>query len=146
MCVHLPDEVRAAPADMRFRTSLHQVGPRSCREIAGTSPAPRPRLIVVRRRGAAGPTSGGCRPRRRGWSTSRGFGVTSVGVGERVGYRVLDKERAPRLPRTATSTSRDGAAVADPSGPVRGDVLPFDLLLDEPIYQLVRQQLLAHAL
>lgn len=34
----------------------------------------------------------------------------------------------------------------DPAGPIRGEALDFELLLDEPIYQLVRQQLLAHAL
>ena len=34
----------------------------------------------------------------------------------------------------------------DPAGPVRADVLDFPLLLDEPLYQLMRQQLLAHAL
>jgi hypothetical protein len=38
------------------------------------------------------------------------------------------------------------AAVLDPAGPIRSDLLPFELLLDEPFYQLVRQQLLAHAL
>jgi hypothetical protein len=38
------------------------------------------------------------------------------------------------------------SAVEDPYGPVCGDVLDFSLLLDEPFYQLVRQQLLAHAL
>jgi hypothetical protein len=48
--------------------------------------------------------------------------------------------------RDQTRRRRYAAAVADPAGPVRGDVLPFELLLDEPFYQLVRQQLLAHAL
>jgi hypothetical protein len=41
---------------------------------------------------------------------------------------------------------RYGEAVADPEGPVRADLLSFEDLLDEPFYQLVRQQLLAHAL
>jgi hypothetical protein len=36
--------------------------------------------------------------------------------------------------------------IDDPTGPVRADLLPFDLLLDEPFYQLARQQLLAHQL
>ena len=36
--------------------------------------------------------------------------------------------------------------LADPSGPVRDELLSFDHLTDEPFYQLVRQQLLAHAL
>lgn len=34
--------------------------------------------------------------------------------------------------------------LADPRGPVRGDLLAPFTLFDEPIYQLVRQQLLAH--
>ena len=57
-------------------------------------------------------------------------------------YRV----RAPDPARDAVRLERYGAAVADPAGPIRGDLLPFELLLDEPFYQLVRQQLLAHAL
>lgn len=47
-----------------------------------------------------------------------------------------DEERRRRYER---------ALKADDS-PVRSDLLPFELLLDEPIYQLVRQQLLAHEL
>jgi hypothetical protein len=57
-------------------------------------------------------------------------------------YRV----RKPDPARDAVRLARYGAAVAAPDGPVRVDVLPFELLLDEPIYQLVRQQLLAHEL
>lgn len=45
-----------------------------------------------------------------------------------------------------TRRRRYGAAVADPSGPINSQLLPFELLLDEPFYQLVRQRLLAHAL
>lgn len=41
---------------------------------------------------------------------------------------------------------RYGADLDDPDGPVRADVLPIELLLDEPFYQLMRQQLLAHRL
>lgn len=54
--------------------------------------------------------------------------------------------RIPNPARDAVRFGRYGAAVADPAGPVRGDVLSFEHLLDEPVYQLVRQQLLAHAL
>ena len=57
-------------------------------------------------------------------------------------YRV----RTPDPAKDAVRRARYAAAVEDPLGPVRDDVLPFDLLLDEPFYQLVRQQLLAHAL
>ena len=57
-------------------------------------------------------------------------------------YRV----RRPEPGRDKIRLGRYSAAVADPDGPIRGDLLPFDLLLDEPFYQLVRQQLLAHAL
>ena len=34
----------------------------------------------------------------------------------------------------------------DPEGPLRTDVIPLDDMLVEPFYQLMRQQLLAHAL
>jgi len=54
--------------------------------------------------------------------------------------------RKPDPAKDAVRYGRYGAAVADSDGPVRADILPFELLLDEPIYQLVRQQLLAHAL
>jgi hypothetical protein len=57
-------------------------------------------------------------------------------------YRV----RRPDPAKDAVRRHRYADAVADPRGPIRSDVLPFDLLLDEPFYQLVRQQLLAHAL
>lgn len=54
--------------------------------------------------------------------------------------------RRPDPEKDAVRFKRYGAAFADPEGPVRDAVLPFDLILDEPFYQLVRQQLLAHAL
>ena len=54
--------------------------------------------------------------------------------------------RRPDPAKDAVRFHRYGAAFSDPDGPVRDDVLPFDLILDEPFYQLVRQQLLAHAL
>lgn len=40
---------------------------------------------------------------------------------------------------------RYGAAWSDPEGPIL-PALPFEQILQEPLYQLVRQQLLAHAL
>lgn len=46
----------------------------------------------------------------------------------------------------AVRIGRYGADLGDPDGPVRADVLPIELLLDEPFYQLMRQQLLAHRL
>lgn len=42
--------------------------------------------------------------------------------------------------------SRYGSALMADDGPVRSDLLPIDELLDEPLYQLMRQQLLAHEL
>lgn len=54
--------------------------------------------------------------------------------------------RRPEPERDAERRRRYEQAVLDPDGPVRSDLLPFELLLDEPVYQLVRQQLLAHAL
>lgn len=41
---------------------------------------------------------------------------------------------------------RYAADLAASNGPVRADVLPVELLLDEPLYQLMRQQLLANRL
>lgn len=61
-------------------------------------------------------------------------------------YTESYRRRKPDANKDAVRLRRYGEAVADPSGPVRADVLPFEFLLDEPIYQLVRQQLLAHAL
>lgn len=61
-------------------------------------------------------------------------------------YTESYRRRKPDSEKDAVRLGRYGNAVADPSGPVRSDILPFKLLLDEPIYQLVRQQLLAHAL
>ncbi|QZY29697.1 hypothetical protein K6T13_03110 [Nocardioides coralli] len=55
-------------------------------------------------------------------------------------------QRKPDRRRDEVRAGRYKPFVEDPSGPVRSDVLPFELLLDEPFYQLVRQQLLAHEL
>ena len=54
--------------------------------------------------------------------------------------------RSPEPVKDEVRRRRYAAAVDDPDGPVDASLLPFDLLLDEPFYQLVRQQLLAHAL
>lgn len=48
--------------------------------------------------------------------------------------------------KDAVRWKRYGAALNDPNGPVRAEVLEFGDLLDEPLYQSTRQQLLAHAL
>lgn len=61
-------------------------------------------------------------------------------------YTESYRRRASEPGKDAVRLGRYGAAVADPDGPVDGAMLPFALLLDEPIYQLVRQQVLAHAL
>ena len=61
-------------------------------------------------------------------------------------YTESYRPRTPDPAKDAVRAQRYAASVADPDGPVLSDVLPFDLLLDEPLYQLVRQQLLAHAL
>lgn len=45
-----------------------------------------------------------------------------------------------------TRLRRYGQSLAAPQGPVRDDLLDFADLLDEPFYQLMRQQLLAHEL
>lgn len=54
--------------------------------------------------------------------------------------------RKPDAAMYAERHRRYADAVADPDGPVECTLLPFGALLDEPVYQLVRQQLLAHAL
>jgi hypothetical protein len=48
--------------------------------------------------------------------------------------------------KDAVRRGRYGAAWSAADSPVRTGLLPFDLVLDEPFYQLVRQQLLAHEL
>jgi hypothetical protein len=48
--------------------------------------------------------------------------------------------------KVRTRRQRYESALRAPDGPVRADVLDFDDLMDEPLYQLVRQQLLAHEL
>ncbi len=57
-------------------------------------------------------------------------------------YRV----RKPHPAKDQVRFARYSAAVADSTGPVRSDLIAFEHLLDEPFYQLVRQQLLAWAL
>src|SRR5690606_32959687 len=61
-------------------------------------------------------------------------------------YTESYEPRTPSPARDRTRWERYGAALTAPDGPVRSDVLDFDHLLDEPLYQLVRQQLLAHEL
>ncbi|QIK68015.1 hypothetical protein G7072_18180 [Nocardioides sp. HDW12B] len=61
-------------------------------------------------------------------------------------YTESYRKRRPEAKRDEVRARRYAAFVADPEGPVRDDVLDFGLLLDEPLYQLVRQQLLAHEL
>ncbi len=57
-----------------------------------------------------------------------------------------DRPRTPDPAKDAVRWQRYGDALTAPDGPVRCDVLPFADLLDEPFYQLVRQQLLAYEL
>ncbi len=54
--------------------------------------------------------------------------------------------RRPDPAKDAVRRRRYERAWSAPDGPVRSDLLPFELILDEPFYQLVRQQLLAHEL
>ena len=51
--------------------------------------------------------------------------------------------REPEPAKDEVRWQRYGTALHDPEGPVRADVLPFEALLAEPFYQLMRQQLLA---
>jgi len=61
-------------------------------------------------------------------------------------YTEYYRLRRPDPAKDKVRLARYGDAVTNPDGPVRADVLAFEHLLDEPFYQLVRQQLLAHAL
>jgi hypothetical protein len=61
-------------------------------------------------------------------------------------YTESYRPRTINRAKDATRWERYGAALTAPDGPVRADVLSFDDLLDEPLYQLMRQQLLAHEL
>jgi hypothetical protein len=61
-------------------------------------------------------------------------------------YTESYRPRTPDPAKDAVRFTRYGEAFADPEGPVRSDVLSFELCLDEPFYQLMRQQLLAHEL
>lgn len=61
-------------------------------------------------------------------------------------YTEAYKLRRPEHLKDATRARRYRTAVDAPDSPVRNDVLSFNQLLDEPLYQLMRQQLLAHEL
>jgi hypothetical protein len=52
----------------------------------------------------------------------------------------------PRSGSDETRRRRYETDFLDPEGPLRSDVVPFDALLHEPFYQLMRQQLLAYRL
>lgn len=54
--------------------------------------------------------------------------------------------RLPDPKRDQTRLGRYGSLLAAPDGPVNVSLLSFDGLLQEPLYQLMRQQLLAHEL
>jgi hypothetical protein len=55
-------------------------------------------------------------------------------------------KRSPNASGDDTRWKRYGAAWESPRGPVRSDRLAFQHFLDEPFYQLMRQQMLAAAL
>lgn len=61
-------------------------------------------------------------------------------------YTEQYRARRPDPAKDAVRRRRYSAALDDPDGPVRADLLDFADLLDEPLYQLARQQLLAHEL
>ncbi|HEV2809828.1 MAG TPA: hypothetical protein VGV93_05450 [Acidimicrobiales bacterium] len=61
-------------------------------------------------------------------------------------YTESYRPRTPEATKDAIRWKRYGALFESPDGRVRSDVLDFVDLLDEPFYQLMRQQLLAHEL
>lgn len=73
---------------------------------------------------------------------------TATGVVELVlvewKYTESYRPRKIQSDKDAERWSRYGSALTAADSPVRSDLLSFSNLLDEPFYQLVRQQLLAH--
>ena len=66
-----------------------------------------------------------------------------------VEWKYVEEYRRARRPDPAKDATRRGryfTAWSNPAGPVRDYVLSFQDILDEPFYQLVRQQLMAHQL
>ena len=61
-------------------------------------------------------------------------------------YTESYRPRSIDLVKDRVRWDRYGVALAAANGPVRADLLEFSDLLDEPLYQLMRQQLLAHEL
>jgi hypothetical protein len=61
-------------------------------------------------------------------------------------YTESYRPRKPEPDKDAVRWQRYGVALHAPDSSVRSDLLPFEALCDEPLYQLVRQQLLAHEL
>lgn len=62
-------------------------------------------------------------------------------------WKYTESYLEPRVPVPAKDQVRAGryrVDIEDPRGPIRAGVLPIELLFDEPLYQLTRQQLLAH--
>ncbi|MFW6773178.1 PGN_0703 family putative restriction endonuclease [Nocardioides sp. CPCC 205120] len=75
-----------------------------------------------------------------------GGGTTELALVEWKYTEQYGRLRDPNPGYDKTRIRRYGADFGDPNGPLRSDVLPIELMLDEPFYQLMRQQLLAHRL
>lgn len=66
-----------------------------------------------------------------------------------VEWKYTESYQATRTPTPDKDITRAGRYLEDyqaADGPLHSDVMAFDLMLDEPFYQLMRQQLLAHRL
>lgn len=74
-----------------------------------------------------------------------GDGLTELALVEWK-YTESCRRRKDDAAKDATRRDRYFSALSAPDSPVRADLVPFDDLLDEPLYQLMRQQLLAHEL
>jgi hypothetical protein len=61
-------------------------------------------------------------------------------------YTESYRPRRPEPSKDRTRSALYGEALGAPDSPVRDDLLPMEELFDEPLYQLVRQQLLARQL
>ncbi|MFW5469507.1 PGN_0703 family putative restriction endonuclease [Knoellia sp. CPCC 206435] len=97
----------------------------------------------------------------RGKARRRGTMCTSVDAAftyrtsrDVVELALVEWKYTETYPTARRESSRSDAArrrayepdVTDENGPLNGSWVPFDVLLNEPFYQLVRQQLLAHRL
>src|SRR3954451_3829240 len=75
-----------------------------------------------------------------------GTGATELALVEWKYTEKYDSVRKPNPGYDKTRIRRYGADYHDTDGPLRSELIDLEFMLDEPFYQLMRQQLLAHRL